>query len=224
MLIGHFYPETIIALANSNSEFWDMFQSFLVVSTVIFISLRIYLATYDKQHIAMLQNSAELKKAMSTDPLTGIANRHAFYEDSAQYMESNYVENLSVVTLDINGLKSINDTKGHAAGDELIISASNILVDAFSEFGQIYRTGGDEFVALLFCNDSVADRLPEILEEQLKSVNTKRETPIAIAIGVANWNANNSLSFFDLTKLADKNMYQNKSKYYRESGIDRRKR
>ena len=224
MLIGNCRMDWVKPLANPQVEFTDMFQSFILVSIVVFISLIIYLSSYDKQRIAMEKSSEELKKAMSTDPLTGVPNRHALYEESATYKDSGYIENLTLVTLDINGLKSVNDTYGHAAGDELIVDASKVLMNAFSKFGKLYRTGGDEFVALLFCNDSEAEQLHEILNTAIKVANENNGTNIAIAIGVAVWNQNKAMSFFELSKLADTNMYKNKSEFYRSTGRDRRKR
>ena len=86
----------------------------------------------------------------NTDELTGLYNRHA-YEDFVQKSEDEGVaENLWLMGVDVNGLKVTNDTKGHKAGDELIVGVAGILNSAISSFGTVYRVGGDEFVVILY--------------------------------------------------------------------------
>ena len=57
------------------------------------------------------------------------------------------------VSLDVNGLKTINDTQGHAAGDELIKAAASCMKKCIGSYGRVYRTGGDEFIALINTSD-----------------------------------------------------------------------
>lgn len=160
---------------------------------------------------------------MYTDALTGIANRRAYYDDSREFTEGKYQDDLVLVAMDVNGLKAVNDSIGHAAGDELIKNAAEIMVDAYSKYGKIYRTGGDEFVALLYCNDKDAGMIEDIINTTIKYTNEKNGRKVSIAVGVAVWKENKDKQYFELEKLADSIMYQNKSKYYRESGLDRRK-
>lgn len=85
-----------------------------------------------------------------TDVLTGLANRAAFEEQLAQMSEKlGRHTSLWCVCADINDLKCINDTLGHAAGDELIRGTARALRSALDGSAQIYRTGGDEFVMFL---------------------------------------------------------------------------
>lgn len=224
MLLGFYRPDLVLPLKNSESEFLDMLQSFSIVSIIVCICLYIYISSYDRQRVILLKQSQELKEAMYTDALTGIANRRAYYDDTKKYSEGEYDEKLVIVALDVNGLKMINDSKGHAAGDELIKNATAIMLDAYSKYGKIYRTGGDEFIAILSCNNEEAEKLVDIITSSAQNANAKNNTDISIASGVAAWSQNSDKNFFELEKLADYIMYQNKSKYYRESGIDRRKR
>lgn len=223
MLIGYYKPEFVVPLKNGQAEFLDMIQSFAIVSIVVFVCIYIYISAYDEQRQLLEKQSQELKKIMYTDALTGIANRHAYYNDSHEFAEGAYRENLVLVAMDVNGLKQVNDSLGHAAGDELIKNAAEIMVDAYSKYGNIYRTGGDEFVALLYCDDKDAAMIADIMNTTVKYTNEKNERNISIAVGVAVWKENKDKQYFELEKLADSIMYQNKSRYYRESGIDRRK-
>lgn len=224
MLIGYHNPNLVLPLENEQSEFMDMLQSFALVSIIVCICLLIFIYAYDKQKQILLIQQKELKKFMYTDALTGIANRHAYYDDTRQYSEGLFQENLILVAMDVNGLKSVNDSKGHAAGDELIKSAAGIMMDAFSKYGKVYRTGGDEFMAILFCEDCDAEKYADLLSTVTNYVNGKMDSDISIAVGVVTWKLNQDKNFFELEKMADVLMYQNKSKFYRESGIDRRKR
>lgn len=98
----------------------------------------------------------------STDELTRLYNRRMYEEELDLITEKNDVEDLVVVAMDVNGLKKANDTLGHKAGDELIIGASDCMRKSFVAVGKVYRTGGDEFMALLRCKK---DRLSLALSE-----------------------------------------------------------
>lgn len=87
MLIGYYKPNLVIPLQNKEAEFFDMLQSFALVSIIICICMYIYIFSYDEQRVLLMKQSAELKKLMYTDVLTGIANRHAYYDDSRQRSE-----------------------------------------------------------------------------------------------------------------------------------------
>ena len=76
---------------------------------------------------------------------------HNGYEGNIQEMEvlQSKAEPRSYLAVDINGLKEVNDTFGHEAGDQLIIGAANCIERAFGDYGKVFRTGGDEFIVLL---------------------------------------------------------------------------
>ncbi|MGO9344518.1 MAG: GGDEF domain-containing protein [Acidimicrobiales bacterium] len=92
-----------------------------------------------------------MHKAAMTDPLTGIGNRRAL--EYAWQMAVTQAERLGkpacIVAIDLDGLKRINDFQGHAAGDEAIVSLCAAMRAALRDTDEIFRIGGDEFVALL---------------------------------------------------------------------------
>lgn len=223
-LIGYHVPAFVVPLENERIEFMDMLQSFILVSVIVCICLLIYISAYERQREELIKQSQQLKKAMFTDALTEIANRHAYYDATQVYTSEGYKENLVLVAMDVNGLKTVNDTQGHAAGDVLIKSAAEIIVDAFGKYGEVFRTGGDEFLGVLSCDNQTASKLYEILETTTRYHNEKKESNVSIALGIAVWNVNKDIKFFELEKKADSDMYQNKNAYYKESGIDRRRR
>lgn len=159
----------------------------------------------------------------STDELTRLYNRRMYEEELDTITESNSRENLVIVALDLNGLKTVNDTLGHKAGDELIIGAGKCIKESFMSVGKVYRTGGDEFMAILRCEK---DKLPDILAgfdrnmEAWKGILVKS---LSISYGYSIAADEGDVSIAELVALADKRMYEAKADYYARMGIDRRR-
>ncbi|MBR6316408.1 MAG: diguanylate cyclase [Lachnospiraceae bacterium] len=117
-----------------------------------------------------------------------------------------------IVSLDLNYLKKVNDNYGHEAGDRYIQSAANILKDAVGERGETYRTGGDEFLAILYGEnlESVYDSMIEDLNSRIDAFNQKenKEIKLSFAYGHAICNSSQDYSIHDSERLADKEMYE----------------
>jgi diguanylate cyclase (GGDEF)-like protein/putative nucleotidyltransferase with HDIG domain len=92
-----------------------------------------------------------LERAALTDNLTGMRNHRAFHEDLAREIErrNRTGANFAIAMIDLNGLKKINDTHGHQAGDARIRAAAECLEESVRGSDTGYRTGGDEFMVLL---------------------------------------------------------------------------
>ena len=123
---------------------------------------------------------------------------------------------IGAVYCDITGLKNVNDTQGHEAGDKLILRASDCLKKIFSDYG-IFRIGGDEFLVL--CPEITEDDLYK-KTEQLKECSKKSNS--LMAVGAA-WRENFYEGLDKLLTESEHNMYIDKSEYYRKAGIERRK-
>ncbi|MCR4735428.1 MAG: sensor domain-containing diguanylate cyclase [Treponema sp.] len=159
-----------------------------------------------------------------TDELTGLLNRRAYEEDIYEQGEFPIKDNFISMSLDVNGLKLVNDSFGHAAGDELLTGASQCMKEAFGAYGKLYRTGGDEFIAILFCD---SEKLKEVLndfEERMDKWTGKHIKTLSISYGFISREEEPEMSVKELTAIADKRMYEAKSAHYREKGIDRRGR
>ena len=157
-----------------------------------------------------------------TDELTRLYNRRCYEEDILVYHEKEIEDDFSIFSIDVNGLKAANDTKGHAAGDELIKTCSECLLKAVGLMGKVYRTGGDEFIAIVHTDDSNA--LLNIMKKEAESwTNSKYENRLSIAVGYAAHKDHPALTVEDLEKVADRMMYRDKAEYYKAAGIDRRK-
>ena len=128
-------------------------------------------------------NSSNCKRAALTDSLTGIRNHRAFEKDidKALAHAQREREDLGLVLVDVNGLKAINDGKGHRAGDQAIRAAAHALAEAARASDGVFRIGGDEFAALL-PGASARDtfRFAERLHELLASGTTD----VTVSVGV----------------------------------------
>ncbi len=146
-----------------------------------------------------------------TDPLTGVKNKTAYIEDVGgieKRIEDNILRDFAIIVFDLNGLKQINDTKGHDEGDEFIKSASQIICQHFRH-SSIYRIGGDEFVAFLM-NEDYKNR-KKLLENFNRQIEKNQsDGSVVIASGLADFTPEKFSSFLRLFELADRRMYERK--------------
>ena len=160
-----------------------------------------------------IERNKLLEKMAYRDALTGIHNRASFDADLKKIC-SGATDGKSIlcVSADVNGLKKINDTIGHHAGDELICRAATLLNLCLSPYGTVYRLGGDEFFAFLQdVNDDKWEQLKKQFSEELKKNNEEYTVPMTIAIGAAFLGADD---IHMAIQHADKDMYKDKQKYH----------
>ena len=155
----------------------------------------------------------QLENMSYKDALTKLGNRF-LVEKFVKRLDKNKC--IGAVYCDITGLKNVNDTQGHEAGDKLILRASDCLKKIFSDYG-IFRIGGDEFLVL--CPEITEDDLYK-KTEQLKECSKKSNS--LMAVGAA-WRENFYEGLDKLLTESEHNMYIDKSEYYRKAGIERRK-
>ena len=158
-----------------------------------------------------------------TDELTGLLNRRAYEEDIYEQNDIPVNDRFVSMSLDVNGLKVVNDTLGHAAGDELLIGASWCMKNSLGAYGKLYRTGGDEFIAILFCD---SEKLKEVLsdfDEKMANWKGKLVDSLTVSYGYVSTKEEPEMSVRELGVIADKRMYAAKAAHYRKKGIDRRK-
>ena len=156
----------------------------------------------------------EVERIASVDPLTGLFNRRKIeaYLDR-QIRES---RKFSVIYLDLNGFKRINDTLGHDAGDDLLKQFSGELRAAFRSTDAVGRWGGDEFIVVVDGDFPEAKRrLGRINqwvsgEYTLTSATGPRRVKLAVAAGIASWKPDESIT--DVLRNADAAMYAEKSR------------
>ena len=157
------------------------------------------------------KNEQRLQFLSYHDSLTKLYNRY-FFEQKMHELVGAYCMG-AIILCDVDGLKIINDSLGHAAGDKVLISAAGIIARSFRKEDVVARIGGDEFAVLLTDVD-----LPTIengmcrIKEGVKHFNSKRgemEFPLSLSMGMA-YNASPPFNAWDLFKEADDNMYRQK--------------
>ena len=155
-----------------------------------------------------------------TDELTRLFNRRCYEEDINVIREEGMKDDLVIISADLNGLKNANDTKGHAAGDELIKAAASCLTLGIEQCGKVYRTGGDEFICLVNCGD--IEEVLERIRDNAKNWKGKQIDEVSISLGYAAFKDHPEVSIEELERLADEAMYKEKEKYYEQPSHNRR--
>lgn len=202
-------------LEESLSGLWHGIIRHMAVVVVLFaISLFMMLNNYRLMSRRANESEEQLGNIRNTayrDPLTGVKSKLAYTEDVNDInadISNEQMEIFSLVVCDVNGLKLVNDTLGHKAGDEYLRKACMVVCKVF-QHSPVYRIGGDEFVVILKGDDfekryELLSELNSIVEENMK----KREA--VVAAGLSDFVAGKDESFRDVFDRADELMYQRK--------------
>lgn len=158
----------------------------------------------------------------NNDELTSLFNRYAYENEINKLPENSEDDSLVLIAMDINGLKQVNDTYGHAAGDELIIGAADCMKRCFIPYGKIFRTGGDEFFAIIHTSQTQLTTLLRDFEESTIAWHGKTVDSLAISYGYVTRQDVKNGNIREMITLADERMYKSKTEYYRKKGVDRR--
>lgn len=160
---------------------------------------------------------------LNTDALTGLYSRNAYSRtlkslDSAKKLP----EAFAAFSIDVNGLKTVNDNLGHEAGDELIRGAAWCVRAVFGDAGRCFRTGGDEFVVLAEMSEKQAKDVLARLKKETEDWHGKAVNELHLAAGFALASDHPGLCAEKLVNEADMAMYAAKTAYYQETGLERR--
>lgn len=164
---------------------------------------------------ALYSSSNKLEKASNKDHLTGIYNRRKFNEYSTLIINDaqRYEHTFSLILIDLNKFKPINDTYGHIIGDKVLIYFTQIINKSIRETDYLFRMGGDEFYLLLSnTNHKEAVVIVKKLQDKLKDskfIHRNITLEISASFGIAQYKLDGN-KIEDLVKIADKRMYKNK--------------
>lgn len=190
----------------------DDYNIFFIVGLLLFIVMlscfsfhKVYLLSQEQEQIQFYRQLAY------TDTMTKARNRSAYEQRCQEMAKLKPDAPLTVFMFDINNLKHTNDTYGHHAGDTIIRSAADLLHTVFTDIGQIYRVGGDEFVVLSEKNYMSAQAVFSLLDQRLKEYNQTAELPLSIAKGFSS-NTSRNKGIQKLLVMADQAMYEDKRK------------
>lgn len=190
--------------------------NFIRAGVLIFIIVQTKIVVDRAMKIIRLSKTAShYEKLATVDELTGCLNRTAYREKLQTLIRKELV---CAVVVDLNNLKTINDTLGHEIGDDALVRCSKCFLKAFDRFGGCYRMGGDEF--LFLSNNAGENHLKEnkltllIKEFEGECEKEGKEThyEFRVAVGYAIFDRSKDTSLEDTIKRADCAMYENKKK------------
>ena len=139
------------------------------------------------------------------DALTGVLNREAYYVETRR----DFKDITAIISLDMNGLKGINDTYGHAAGDEALVTLALCFAKAVRVRQSVYRMGGDEFV--IVCRKTSEKDVKDLVRRINENV---AKTNYSCSIGYS-YHEEGSIKLEDLLRESDENMYSSKAEFYK---------
>lgn len=195
--------------------------SLIPIGALIFIVLTLLNYMLSIYHVQVEQTEKKiLAKLAYTDELCQIYNRTKFREVYKSVENSG--EEFALVDFDLNGLKTINDTFGHASGDLLIKEFADVLCDTFRDIGEAFRVGGDEFLVLIWKDGigKVEDALIKLRDNE-KIHSEKINIIIHSSYGVAYSSEVPQGEANKVYSLADKRMYEMKNQYHSTHGTGR---
>ena len=167
------------------------------------------------------QKEEQLIRISMTDELTRLHNRRRYDADIEACGRKALADDFVLFSVDVNGLKEANDTFGHVAGDELLTATAQCLAEAINPIGRVYRTGGDEFLAIVGTDD------PEQVVAGVKRLSAawsgKYARELSLSVGYAAHADHPDADIHGLEILADQMMYREKKRYYSAPGVDRRR-
>lgn len=160
----------------------------------------------------------QLRELAQTDELTGLNNRRYFMEETNKILVRalRYDENLSLLMMDIDHFKEINDTYGHACGDLVLSTLARLIKSAYRSIDIVGRFGGEEFVVAMV-NTAAEDAYirAESLRSAIEDFRIKyqdNELRITISVGIAELNKDQCEKLDELLNCADSAMYQAKER------------
>ena len=174
-------------------------------------------ASSKNEALVMVRDVTESKRAQkrleyvgSHDVLSGLYNRAYFEEEFARLERGRSFFPVSVVMADVDGMKAVNDTQGHEAGDALLQRAATVLIAAFRSEDVVSRIGGDEFAVMLPGADrATAEKALARVREILAIHNSNSQgSPLNLSVGAATGEEGCKLA--EVMREADNRMYQEK--------------
>lgn len=172
-----------VATVMEHSFNYDFVLSQTLISSIIFYYFFLLTQTY------------------KCDTLTGLLNRRCFYLELNHHLKKSII----LLSMDLNNLKLYNDTLGHAAGDKALVITTEIMNKVFCKHAKLYRTGGDEFMALFTKVDML--QVESLVEDFQTALN---KTEYRVACGVALYSPGDDIE--KVITLSDERMYSHKVK------------
>jgi diguanylate cyclase (GGDEF)-like protein len=198
-------------------------KSFFTTAIVFLVAaLGMQLMTFEDMTDELRRTNRRLESAQSdlrelviSDPLTGCRNRRFFDEVIGRELQrhSRYGTPLSIIFIDVDRFKTINDTLGHEMGDRVLRDVAAFLIRHIREADYVFRWGGDEFLVLITCTEAEAIKRAIELQTEFAASPELEELPpgVALSVGAVEVPAN-STDVMPMIQAADERMYVNKKR------------
>ena len=187
---------------------------------IVFVAFAMHLLIFEDMTSELRRANRELAAANDevrrlaiTDPLTGCYNRRFFDQIERREMQRHrrYGSPLSVMFVDVNRFKMLNDSLGHERGDEVLKAIGTLLRARVRETDYVIRWGGDEFLLILVCSFSQAHRKAAELKAAFRSEPALADLPADVGLGIGISSVSHDAAHLEeAIRLADERMYQDK--------------
>ena len=196
-----------------------------ILSCSLFVVLAVVIESFfnPKGDIELLNNTIAVSalvyylylyiERIQIDTLTGLFNRETYYHD-VEKMDRSIT---GVIQFDMNGLKYINDNYGHLEGDRALSTIASVISKAAKRNMYVYRLGGDEYIIL--CHNGTEE---DIIETVTRFKELISKTEYHCSYGYSYRSKNKEVTVTDLLKEAEKKMYEDKERFYKNSSFERR--
>lgn len=190
---------------------YGAFRSMLIWTFAVIVLFCIIASAIAVKLFRYVSNPS-LRNMSNTDFLTGVQNRNAFELSLGNLENTPEKTHMAFLSADMDRLKHVNDTYGHAAGDEYIRFGCRVIQSVLPDRGILYRIGGDEFAVLMRdSSEEEAKALAEKILETLRAENAKSTGEAveerSMSVGYAAFDPDKDSSLYDTLKRADKVMY-----------------
>ena len=207
----------ILAQEILGGEYRTAYLSMAIGASMLYIHYLEYVQIDDEDHIN------KQRALLNRDSMTGLLSRYAYSNALNKFDKHDSLpDDLVAFSIDINGLKTVNDTYGHAAGDELICGAAECIQKVFSSHGFCYRTGGDEFIVLAHAGHILAEALVHQLADEVAAWDGELIHKLSLSVGYALASDHQDISAEKLVIFADEKMYSDKKQFYQRPENNRR--
>lgn len=200
--IGHYYASSFVDASRYSR-----------IGLLIFVLMLAVDSMFNSLSEELDIRKAELYKSLAfTDSLTGLGNRQAYEQEIENIDEKEeLLDHLAVGILDLNNLKTTNDSKGHAEGDRYIITCSGFFQQYFGKIAKIFRIGGDEFAIVFTGHES--DVFFETEANMFDDIMKEGNLEMNFSYGSAVFNHITDRNASDTIRRAEAKMYESKRKY-----------
>lgn len=206
-------PSSLTSYFILGSNILLILQLIIFINHIYSIEKNIYL---EKEHHRLKMIKQEqllkvnlLKKKANIDELTSAYNRKFAFEKIQHYIDNNLL--FSLIYIDLDKLKTINDTYGHLAGDNYIINFSSIVIENLGIDDIFARIGGDEFIVIM--PKSNENTTKEFIEKISKIMDNK----ISFSYGIVEVSSENKMTVEEIINIADIRMYTNKQNNHKRN-------